>query len=192
MKTAALIVAMLVAAALATVWDAPADAPAAPAQDVGEALGDPVPAAARDGHRGIGQDGLPPGHPPVALDAQIQSAAPMTAIELPAGAITVAQVVRDARALAGKRVRVAAKVVKRTAGVLGRTWLHVQDGSGSAERGDHDLVVTTEALPVLGEVVELEGAVVCDKDLGSGYRYEVLIEDATILPAGERHTQSLR
>jgi hypothetical protein len=34
----------------------------------------------------------------------------------------------------------------------------------------------------VGQVVELEGTLVRDKDLGSGYRYDVLLEDATVKP----------
>jgi hypothetical protein len=123
--------------------------------------------------------GLPPGHPPVGGEPSAVTVKPLE------GGVTVSQIVREAGSLAGKRVRLAAKVVKSTPNVLGRTWLHVQDGSGEASRGDHNLVVTTEEVVPVGSVIVLEGTVVRDKDLGSGYRYDVLLEDATIGPLGD-------
>jgi len=78
--------------------------------------------------------------------------------------------------------RDAGKVVKGTSGVLGRNWLHLRDGSGSEATQDFDLIATTEATVQL-DVVTIQGAVTVDKDLGSGYAYKVLIEDAKVAPA---------
>ncbi|HET9956700.1 MAG TPA: hypothetical protein VFQ61_19525 [Polyangiaceae bacterium] len=88
-----------------------------------------------------------------------------------------------AAAAAGMKVRVRGIVVKSTSGVLGRTFLHVQDGSGDVKSGNHDLAVTTTAeIPVHSEV-ELEGTLEVDRDFGAGYRYRVLLSDAAIVPA---------
>ncbi|RLB59617.1 MAG: nucleotide-binding protein [Deltaproteobacteria bacterium] len=95
---------------------------------------------------------------------------------------TVAQIFAQRTELAGKRVRLRAQVVKVVGGVLGRNWLHLQDGSGTAEQRDHDLVATTQAEVTVGQTVLVEALVVIDKDLGSGYRYSVLLEDATVTP----------
>jgi hypothetical protein len=73
-------------------------------------------------------------------------------------------------------------VVKSIGGILGRTFLHIRDGSGDEKAGNNDLTVTTTASPAVGERVLLEGTVVTDKDYGSGYRYPVLLEDARVLP----------
>ena len=91
----------------------------------------------------------------------------------------------EAAAYEGKKVRIAAKILRTTPNVLGKTWLHVGDGTGTADKGDHDLVVTTQAQPQPGEVVIIEGVVTRNKDLGSGYRYDVLVEDAQIKPLQE-------
>ena len=88
---------------------------------------------------------------------------------------TVAEVVKDAAKLRDTTVRVRGKVTKLTAGVLGKTWLHVSDGDKS------DLVVTTTGATSVGAVVLLEGRVATDRDLGSGYRYPVLLDDAKIV-----------
>lgn len=130
--------------------------------------------------------GLPPGHP------MVNGANGPVAVPPLEGGVTVEQIVRDAAKLEGKRVRLAAKVVKATPNILGRTWLHVQDGTGEASRGDHDLVVTTRGEVALGAILEIEGTVVVDKDLGRGYRYEVLLEDATIRPSPDLGTEEER
>ena len=85
-----------------------------------------------------------------------------------------------AASLEGQRVRVRARIVKSTPNILGRTWLHVQDGSGDAAAGTHDLVVTTQGEHAVGQTVVIEGVVVRNKDLGSGYRYDVLLEEARV------------
>ncbi len=75
-----------------------------------------------------------------------------------------------------------AKVVKVTSGVLDLNWLHLRDGSGSEGTQDFDLIATTTQTVNLNDVVTVQGAVTIDKDLGSGYAYKVLIEDAMIIP----------
>lgn len=92
---------------------------------------------------------------------------------------TIGEIAAQAAKLGGTSVRVRGKVTKRTDGVLGKTWLHVADG------GDRDLVVTTADAVELGAVVLLEGRLATDRDLGSGYRYDFLLEDARVLPAGQ-------
>jgi hypothetical protein len=100
---------------------------------------------------------------------------------------TVAETYAQRRALSGKRVRVRAVVVKVVSGVLDRSFVHVRDGSENGEVSD--LLVTTRALPAVGERVLFEGTVAIDRDFGAGYRYPVLLEDAEIV--GERASSSL-
>jgi hypothetical protein len=97
-----------------------------------------------------------------------------------AGGKTVADVFAGKAALAGKAVAVRGKVVKVTNDILGKNWLHLQDGTGAA--GTNDLLVTTTATANVGDVVVARGTVALDKDFGAGYRYAVLVEDAAITP----------
>lgn len=92
---------------------------------------------------------------------------------------TVAELHARRGALAQQAVRVRGVVVKRTDGILGETFLHLQDGSGSAAGQDHDLTVTTTEDFAVGQTVELQGLVSVDRDLGLGYRYAVLLTGAT-------------
>jgi hypothetical protein len=103
------------------------------------------------------------------------AAAPVARLD---GGRTVEEIFTQSAALAGKDVAVRARVVKFNAGIMGSNWIHVQDGTGSA--GTNDLTITTDAAAAVGDVVVVRGKVTTDKDFGSGYRYAVIIEKATI------------
>lgn len=93
---------------------------------------------------------------------------------------TVAEIVAKRTELKNKTVLVRGKVVKYTAGVLGLNWVHLRDGSGSAKDNTDDVLVTTKDQTKVGDVVIAKGVVHTDKDLGSGYSYKVLVEEATL------------
>jgi hypothetical protein len=93
---------------------------------------------------------------------------------------TVAGVWDERAALKDKKVSVHARVVKVTSGVLGKNWFHVRDGSGQGPTAD--LTVTSVDSAAVGDTVLITGVVHLDRDLGAGYRYDVLIEDAKLKP----------
>ena len=93
---------------------------------------------------------------------------------------TVAEVVTRKAELKDKTVVVRGKVVKFTGEVLGKNWIHLRDGTGSAADGTDDILVTTKNEAKIGDVVLVKGVVHLDKDFGAGYSYKVLIEDATL------------
>lgn len=80
--------------------------------------------------------------------------------------------------LAGEQVTVRGKVVKFTDGIMGRNWVHIQDGTGEA--GTNDLTVTTQDAVNVGDVVLVQGTATVDKDFGAGYRYDLIIEQASV------------
>lgn len=89
---------------------------------------------------------------------------------------TVAEIVSGKAMLKDKTVLVRGKVVKYNPGILGTNWIHVRDGSGSAADNTNDLLVTSKSETKVGEVVLVKGVVRTDKDFGSGYTYQVLVE----------------
>ena len=93
---------------------------------------------------------------------------------------TVAQVFAERALLKDKTVTVRGKVVKANPGVMGRNWYHIRDGSGSREKKDDDLTVTTGDPAAVGDVVVVKGVVHVDKDFGAGYQYPVVLEDAKV------------
>jgi len=92
---------------------------------------------------------------------------------------TVAEIHAQRASLKDKPVTIRASVVKVTANVMGRNWIHLRDGSGSAGDGSDDLLVTSKERPKVGDVVVASGVVRTDVKLGSGYAYEVLVEGAS-------------
>jgi len=96
------------------------------------------------------------------------------------GGTTVANVWKNRATLAGKSVTVRGKVVKFNAGIMGKNWVHLQDGSGDPKKKTHDLVATTSELPAVGTVVTVRGSIFKDKDFGSGYAYAAILEKATV------------
>jgi hypothetical protein len=137
---------------------------------------------------------MPPGHPGV---APAMNGSPMgTAAQHMAGpadvgnvavpkaeganAMTVAEVWKNKDSLNDKPVVIRGTVVKALSGIMGRNWVHLRDGSGSAEAGTHDVTVTTDETAAVGDVVVVSGVVHTDKDFGAGYLYPVIIENAKI------------
>ncbi len=95
---------------------------------------------------------------------------------------TVSEAFEKAGKLDKKTVVVRGKVVKVSKGIMGKNWVHLQDGSGDPGKGTNDLVVTTQDSPKVGDVVTAKGTLYKDKDFGAGYQYKVIVEDATVKP----------
>ena len=93
---------------------------------------------------------------------------------------TVGECFAQAKELNGTKVRVRGKVMKVSRMIMGKNWLHLQDGTGNPMQNRHDLVVTTLDEPKEGEVVTIEGVLAANRDFGAGYKYEVIVEDARV------------
>ncbi len=91
---------------------------------------------------------------------------------------TIAEIYSQKAKLAGKLVRVRGKVVKYNADIMGRNWVHIQDGTESGS--NYDLLVTSKDVTALGKIITAEGKVAVNKDFGAGYTYSVMLEDASI------------
>lgn len=127
---------------------------------------------------------LPPGHPPVAgattASKPGEATTPKVAkIEKLADGLTVAELFGKKAELSGKSVKFRGRVVKASRGILGKNWLHIQDGTGAA--GTNDITVTSLAgFAAPGTVVIIEGTLGLDRDFTAGYVYDVIVEDATV------------
>lgn len=102
-------------------------------------------------------------------------------IAAPPGGVSVADLVGKRAEYAGKTVVVRGKVVKAT-NAMGKWFVHLQDGSGDVAAKTNDLTVTTATKAEVGSVVTASGTLVVDRDLGAGYAYEAILEDATLTP----------
>jgi hypothetical protein len=147
---------------------------------------------------------LPPGHPdiganaaPTALadgnasphggmsDSPGEAALPLPKIARAAGSNghLIAELAAERQKLAGQRVRVRGQVTKVTPDVQGRAFFHLRDSDVSGK--GLDLVVTSVSAPTRGQVATFEGTLRADDDIGIGYKYPVLLEDATIIAEGK-------
>ncbi len=97
-----------------------------------------------------------------------------------ADARTIEETWAEGAGLAGQRISVRAKVVKYNPGIMGKNWIHLQDGSGDPAKGTNDLTVTTLESAAVGDVLTVTGTVAVDKDFGAGYRYPIIVEEATL------------
>ncbi len=94
---------------------------------------------------------------------------------------TVGGLYEERAALAGQLVSVTGKVVKVNNGIMGRNFVHVQDGTGGP--GTDDLTVTSQDTAGIGDQVTVTGRIVLDRVFGSGYTYPLLMEETSIKPA---------
>jgi hypothetical protein len=98
-----------------------------------------------------------------------------------ADAHTVAEVWARKASLEGKTVTVRGVVVKTNEGVMGKNWIHLQDGSGDGAQGTNDITVTTLDRAAKGATVTIRGTVRTNRDFGAGYTYAVMVEDAKVV-----------
>lgn len=99
-------------------------------------------------------------------------------VEVPEGAITIAELYKNKEDYNGKKVLVHGEVVKVNNGIMSKNWIHIQDGT--KHETDFDLTITTQEEITVGSVLTFEGIVTLDKDFGAGYVYALIIEDGTV------------
>jgi uncharacterized membrane protein YcgQ (UPF0703/DUF1980 family) len=95
------------------------------------------------------------------------------------GSISIAGLYAKAADYAGKTIKMKGQVVKVTNEVMGKNWIHIQDGTGDS--GNFDLTITTHDQAKVDDVVTFEGTISLKKDFGYGYFYEVIMEDAKLV-----------
>ena len=98
----------------------------------------------------------------------------INAVKKISGGKSIAEIRASKDDFAGKTIRVRGIVTKYNGGIMDRNWLHLRDASTGLD--GEDLVVTTQSEFKVGDIVELEGTLVLDKNFGFGYQYAVLLE----------------
>lgn len=92
------------------------------------------------------------------------------------GSIPLIDLFEKSESFSGKTIKVVGKVTKFNASIMGRNWVHIQDGTGNDEF--FDLTITTQDEVKVDDVVIFEGVITLKKDLGSGYFFQILMEEA--------------
>lgn len=98
-----------------------------------------------------------------------------------ANGYNVAELFAQAKELTGKKVQIHGKVMKVSPAIMGRNWVHLQDGTGDPMNNTHDLVVTTNENVELDSTVIFEGVITANKDFGAGYKYDAIVEEAILI-----------
>ena len=111
--------------------------------------------------------------------ASVPSSAASGKIEPAEGGITIAELMANKANYESKEVLIRGKVVKYNSGIMGKNWIHLQDGTASGD--ENDLTVTTDMTTKVGDVITISGVIILDKDFGAGYFYKIIMEDARIM-----------
>ena len=89
---------------------------------------------------------------------------------------TIDEIISKKAELKGKAVSVRGNVVKVSENIMGRTWVHIEDGSG-----EKLIFRSINGTAEVGSVITATGRLETDMDFGFGYFYPVIVEDATFV-----------
>jgi hypothetical protein len=92
---------------------------------------------------------------------------------------SIKDVYQNNEKLSNSVIKVKGKVTKINKNILNKNWIHIQDGTVHNDK--FDLTITTNQVVNIGEVVEFEGILKTNVDFGSGYKYDVILEQAKII-----------
>jgi hypothetical protein len=90
--------------------------------------------------------------------------------------LTLAHIFENRSDFAGKEIEIRGIVVKVNESVMGKNWVHIQDGTNY--KGSFDLTITTQDHANVGDEVIFRGKISLDRNFGSGYFYDIIMEDA--------------
>ena len=94
------------------------------------------------------------------------------------GTLGVEETFLKAKELTGKTIKIRGKVTKVAHMIMGKNWIHIQDGTGD-KRTDDIVFTSTKESPKTGDIVTAQGVVATDKDFGYGYFYPIIMENST-------------
>lgn len=97
--------------------------------------------------------------------------------------VSVAEIYAQKAQLAGKHIHITGEVVKVNNNIMGKNFLHLQDGTGG--EGSNDVTVTSQQTAQVGDRIEVDALVTVDRDFGMGYSYDVILEEAKLKPAAQ-------
>jgi hypothetical protein len=89
--------------------------------------------------------------------------------------IKISDLLENKKSYSGKTIKITGQVTKFNPEIMGKNWIHIQDGSEF--QGGFDLTITTDQKVSVGDIITFEGKISLDKDFGYGYFYNVLLED---------------
>jgi hypothetical protein len=100
-------------------------------------------------------------------------------IEPAEGVIKLADLFTNKKDYSGKTVKVKGKVTKVNPSIMGKNWIHIQDGTSFEDQ--YDLTITSDFIPEAGTIITVEGKITLDKDFGYGYAYPIIMEEGKLI-----------
>lgn len=91
---------------------------------------------------------------------------------------SIAILLENKKSYSGKMILIKGEVTKYSSTILGKNWIHIKDGTSFL--GKSDLTITTDQEFKVGDKATFEGVISLDKDFGSGYFFDVIMEDAKV------------
>ncbi|MEL0455890.1 hypothetical protein WJN01_06600 [Flavobacteriaceae bacterium SZ-1-7] len=93
------------------------------------------------------------------------------------GSMKISELVNNPKKFEGQTVQLDGVCTKINAGIMNRNWIHIKDGT----MDDYDLVVTSDAYVPEGALFTIKAQVVLNKDFGAGYKYDLILENGTLI-----------
>ena len=141
---------------------------------------EPIAAAPASGMGGMGEMGKMGGSMAASHTSKSAETAKEGISVAPAeGGVSIGELYKNRANYGGKIIKVKGQVVKINEEVMGKNWIHIQDGTKDGE--DFDLTITTLDGCKMDDVVTFEGIISLKKDFTHGYFYEVIMEDAKLV-----------
>lgn len=97
------------------------------------------------------------------------------------GSISISEIVNNPKKYEGKEVQITAKCVKLNKNIMGRNWMHFQDGTAN----DYDLIVTADKFVPVDFIVTMTATVALNQDFGAGYSYEIILENGEVIDSSD-------
>jgi hypothetical protein len=121
-------------------------------------------------------------HPMTSTGRKMVDRVPNITVKPAEGGITISKLMSNKSQYANKKVIIKGQVVKFSPEIMNKNWVHIQDGTEAS--GEYDLVVTTNEVVRVGDMVTFEGTIATNKDFGYGYKYDVILEEAKTIKSG--------
>ncbi len=119
-----------------------------------------------------------PAHPSSTVLATAPKEKPQKKIAQVADSYSIEEIFAQKSALKDQQIKVRGEVMKVSKNVMGRTWVHIQDGTGSEGR-DKIIFRSADDSAEVGSIVTAQGRLELDREFGYGYAYELLVEDSS-------------
>ena len=95
------------------------------------------------------------------------------------GIVSLSDLYKFRESFAGKTIQIKGEVTRYSSNILGKNWIHLEDGS--IQKGQKDIVITIDEEVKVGDKITVEGPITINRDFGSGYKFDVMMENAKII-----------